>query len=441
MNVQVTEEQGWARTLLIDVPYDELKPGFEKALKKIRKDAKMEGFRKGKVPMGIIKRLYGAQVELDSLGDVLPEILHKAFVEKELKVVTRPTVNKIDFHPGSDLSLEVRVEVEPEFELKKYENFKFDYDVYEVTEDDIAEAIERIREEYSNWKTLEDEPAAEDDHVVLDMQKLDESGMPLVGKKTEEYFPLSDGGELTEIGRQLLGAKKGETRKIVYAAPDDDDPEAPVAPGPCEVTVKEVYRQVLPDIDDELAKDTGEFETLEEMKKGIGEKIRTSAQKNFDDVLYEKIIDKLIENNPFDLPEGMIEERLDELITELREEAERTGGEVDEDEARRKYRDMVVSQIKWQLIRDKLIKHFDIKVEDDAVRKEFEKLTAEYNLPNIDAAWESFRLDFNQYSRLAGRVLSQRLFEELKSRQKLKEKKITIKDIRKANEKRAKKSA
>ncbi len=439
MDVQVTEEQGWVRNLVIDVPYDELKPEFEKALKQARKDIKMEGFRKGKVPLTMVKKLYGARIELDTLEDKLPEILEKAFREKELKVVARPKLNNIDFHPGSDLKLEVSVEVEPEFELKKYENFKFDYEVYEVTEDDINAALEDVRAQHASWKTLEDEPATESDFVVLDMQKLDESGMPLVGeKKSEEFFPLSKEGELTELGRQLVGVKKGDVRKVVIMPEAEPGSDAPVVPEHYEVTVKEVYRQTLPEIDDDLAKDTGEFETLDELKKDLERRIKRSAQENFDDMLHEQMIEKLIESNPFDLPEGMIEQRLDEIVEEVKESAKDYDQEIDEGQVREQYRDIAIKQVKWRLIREKLIDLLEIKVEEEDVRKEFDILAAGSNVPDLDAAWESFRRDLSRFSSLYGRVLSKRIFEELKSRQKIKEKKITIKDIRKANEKQAK---
>ena len=315
MDVKITEEANWRRIVDVTATQDELRPEFEKALKKLQKNLKLEGFRRGKVPMNMVRRLYGQRVEIEAIEDILPSLFAKAARQENLKVVTRASVEDLQYQPGTDLNAKFSVEVEPEFELKKLENFKLEKQIYAVDEEDIQHELERIQESQALWEVTED-AATEKDFVTADLQVVDQSGVPVIGEKFEgETIALSQkSGEVNEFGRQLNGVKAGDVRTIFMTPPPQEGDDKPQEQVQYEVTIKEVKRRILPTIDDDLAKDLGDYESLDALKEEIRKSISDSVQKRFDDSLERSLIDEIIKNNSFEVPEGMVKSYLDNLI-------------------------------------------------------------------------------------------------------------------------------
>ena len=307
MDVKITEEANWRRIVDVTATQDELRPEFEKALKKLQKNLKLEGFRRGKVPMNMVRRLYGQRVEIEAIEDILPSLFAKAARQENLKVVTRASVEDLQYQPGTDLNAKFSVEVEPEFELKKLENFKLEKQIYAVDEEDIQHELERIQESQALWEVTED-AATEKDFVTADLQVVDQSGVPVIGEKFEgETIALSQkSGEVNEFGRQLNGVKAGDVRTIFMTPPPQEGDDKPQEQVQYEVTIKEVKRRILPTIDDDLAKDLGDYESLDALKEEIRKSISDSVQKRFDDSLERSLIDEIIKNNSFEVPEGMV---------------------------------------------------------------------------------------------------------------------------------------
>ena len=378
MDVKITEEANWRRIVDVTATQDELRPEFEKALKKLQKNLKLEGFRRGKVPMNMVRRLYGQRVEIEAIEDILPSLFAKAARQENLKVVTRASVEDLQYQPGTDLNAKFSVEVEPEFELKKLENFKLEKQIYAVDEEDIQHELERIQESQALWEVTED-AATEKDFVTADLQVVDQSGVPVIGEKFEgETIALSQkSGEVNEFGRQLNGVKAGDVRTIFMTPPPQEGDDKPQEQVQYEVTIKEVKRRILPTIDDDLAKDLGDYESLDALKEEIRKSISDSVQKRFDDSLERSLIDEIIKNNSFEVPEGMVKSYLDNLIERFKS-SNNSPEELDEQAVRENYKANAIWSIKWHLIQKQLIEMNNIEVSDDEVQ-EWVKEFAEKN--------------------------------------------------------------
>ncbi|MCA9743272.1 MAG: trigger factor [Deferribacteres bacterium] len=433
MDVKITEEANWRRIVDVTATQDELRPEFEKALKKLQKNLKLEGFRRGKVPMNMVRRLYGQRVEIEAIEDILPSLFAKAARQENLKVVTRASVEDLQYQPGTDLNAKFSVEVEPEFELKKLENFKLEKQIYAVDEEDIQHELERIQESQALWEVTED-AATEKDFVTADLQVVDQSGVPVIGEKFEgETIALSQkSGEVNEFGRQLNGVKAGDVRTIFMTPPPQEGDDKPQEQVQYEVTIKEVKRRILPTIDDDLAKDLGDYESLDALKEEIRKSISDSVQKRFDDSLERSLIDEIIKNNSFEVPEGMVKSYLDNLIERFKS-SNNSPEELDEQAVRENYKANAIWSIKWHLIQKQLIEMNNIEVSDDEVQ-EWVKEFAEKNKVDFKRAWNQTKNDKQQLERLREDLQDKKLMESLLEKQKIKEKKVTRKDLMKQSE-------
>ncbi|RMF70157.1 MAG: trigger factor, partial [Calditrichaeota bacterium] len=323
MDVKVVEQENWSRMVEVLVPQDELQPEFEKGYRKYQKKVKIQGFRPGRAPLAIIKQMYGPRIEIEVIEDIIPRIITDAWKQENLKIVSPPKVDDLDYQPGSDLRITFTVDVEPEIQIEKIEGFRFDRKVYEVEDEDVEQALQTLREEHAVWENI-DEPATEENFVLLDLQELDESGLPIVGRKFEnELFALKNQqGEVTELGRQVIGARAGETRVVVLTPSPRPGSDEPVQPVKFEATIKEVRRKNLPELDDEFAKDLGDYDSLEELKKALREQIQRRVQQDLDRELERQIIDEIIKNNPFEVPKSMVDTYLDNFVQQIKQSAQ-----------------------------------------------------------------------------------------------------------------------
>lgn len=428
MDIKVTEESKWQRTIEIDVPQDELQPEFDRALRRYQKQVRLEGFRKGKVPLPIVKRIYGPKIEVDTIEDLLPELIARAVRQENLEIVSPPRLEDMNYEPGGTLNAKFSVEIEPEIEIKQLEGFELTKSVYVLTDDDVREHLEGLQRKHAVWE-VSDKPAEKGDFLTIDLQEEDASGIAVVGHKYEnETVPISEeNGELTEIGRQLLGASAGESR-MIHLMPDSAAAEGePIQPIRFRATVKEVKRRILPPIDNELAKDAG-FENLEGLENEIRRYIAAKMQQEFDEDLKNRLIDTLLKNNPFEVPPGLIDQLLDRLVEKLKASPE--NGQIDEAATREKYRPLAIWNIKWQMLSKKIVENEGLGIADDEVREHVMKI-AERRRQDGGQLWRRLQANSKELDKIRDDLLQQKLVTTLLSRQKIIEQKVTLADLRK----------
>lgn len=430
MQVQVREEPSWRRVVDVTIPSLELEPEMERAYKSYQRNVKIQGFRKGKAPMQMIKRMYGSKIEYEVIEKLLPKIVSEASEQEKLEVISTPRIENLNYNPGGDLSVTFSVDVKPEFELSNYEGFKLEKHLYQVTEEDVAEFLESLRRDQAVWQT-EDEEIKEEHFALIDLQEVDAAGLPIIGQKYEDQMIAikpDDNNEISEIGEQILGAKVGEKRTIQLTLPQSDAPDAPKEARKFEVTVKEVRKRILPELDDEFAKDLGDYDSLEALKEVLREKIKQDMQRKFDDALHRQLIDEVIKSNPIAIPESMVEQYLDAFVEQMRNSA--NNEPIDEDAIRAEYRPSAIWNLKWQLIYRKLAEIHDIQVGEDelkmAVHAHAERLNTD-----PDRYWNRIKNDEDSLYRYRRDIMESKVLSFLVGKQKIKEKKVTRKDLEK----------
>ena len=426
MKTNVSKEGPNERLIEVEISDEELEPHFETAYRKYQKKVRLEGFRKGKVPIALIKKLYGEAIKQDAIEDVVQSVFAEVSQKEQLRPVAPAKLDDVQYEPGSGLKFRARVEVYPEVELKHYKGLSVEREDYVVDEEDVLDALEDVRESMAVMEPVE-EPAREGHFVLADFQQVDAAGIPVIGKKYEDrFFQLTTNGGNQELSEQLLGVKPGEKRRVLLTM-DKEDPEGK---GPVqeyfEVTVKEVKAKRLPDLDDELAKDTGKFGTLEELKNDIRETLVRRTQENSREHFRHHLIDEVLKQNPIDLPESMVQQYLNALVENAKKES---NGEVDDETLRERYRPTAVWHLKWELAKDKIAELESLEVTDEDREKYIARLVAERGVD--EKSLRKAMKTKKGRQRFEDEILEMKVLDFLEEHAKIKEKKITRKDLEK----------
>lgn len=426
MESRVTNRGNFEKVVEVDVPESELTPHFDEAFKRYRKNLKLEGFRKGKVPMALIKKMYGDAIKSEALDEVVQNVFREVREKEDLKPVAPAQLEDVQYDPEKGLHFKAVVEVVPEFELKHYRKLSVEHEVYQVEDADVEEALEDIREQMAVMEPIEGE-AAEDHYVLADLQQVDQSGVPIIGRKYEDRL-IHLREEDDEVTNQLLGVKAGETRRLELKRNGEQQQEAP-EPEIFEVKVKEVKSKQLPELDDELAKDTGDFENLDALKEDIRQRLIKRSRDSAKDQLRNRLIDALLKKNSFELPKSMVDSYLDVLVQNAKRQSQE---QVDEEMLRQQYRPSAIWQLKWELVKDKLKELENIEVTSEDIENYMKEIAEEQGM---DLAEVKKNLKSVSQNRIREDVLDRKIINLLESNAKIKEKKVTRKDIEKARAK------
>lgn len=424
MQSKITKQGNFERIVEVEVPTDELSPHFDNAFRKYQKGLKLEGFRKGKVPLGLIKKLYGDAIKGEALDDVVQSVFREVREREQLRPVAPAKLENIKYDEEKGLKFKALVEVVPEIELKNYNGLSVEKEIYQIDSEDVADALEDVRERMAVMQPVEGE-AEENHHLVVDFQEVDAAGLPIVGRKYEDRVVVLDKEHNLELTEQLLGIKVEEGRTVVLPAFDETGNKT--GDERYQVKVKEIKSKLFPELDDELAKDVGDFRTLEELKEDIRTKLQKRTEANSRQALRRRLIDELLKRNAFDLPESMVSSYLDSIV----ENAKKQNGEkFDEEELRNNYRSSAIWNLKWEIAKDKLSKQQGISLTKDDADQFIARICAERGLMEKDVRKSIKSRDAK--SRFEDDVLEEKILTYLEDNAKIKEKKVTRKDLEKA---------
>ncbi len=363
--------------LEIEAEAEELASDFNVALQRQRTRTEMKGFRPGKVPVGLVKRIHGEEIAYMLAQEKVQEAFRKEVIESEqYDVVGRPVLTTLDYEMDGDLRAVIRFGVRPEITLKDLSGEKIPRLKREVTEEDVAEHLERIRRSRAALVPVETDEITEDFQVVMDMQRLDDqTGTPVIGEKEEGVTFFVDDKDLHESIRDgVLGRRAGET--FTVEIPPDQDNKGPVRR--YQATVKETKRRDLPDLDDAFAEEVteGKASDLEEWKSVIRGQLNALWEERTQELLVDRIVDRMIALHDIPIPESAVEMYLDGFVDDVKK---RNNGKepqnFDEQAFREERRSVAGRHAKWNLLRDAYIEREQLEVTEDDLDAWFDKAT------------------------------------------------------------------
>jgi len=418
---KVTTRGSFERVVEVEVPEEELVPHFDEVYRRYRKGVRLEGFRKGKVPLDLIKKLYGDVIRSEAIDDVVQSVFKEVRQKEDLHPVAPAKLENVQYDEEKGLQFKAVVEVVPEINLTSYKDLAIERELYQVAEDDVDEAIDDMRDRLSVMEPVDGE-ALENYFVVADFQQVDSTGVPLLGRKFEDrLIQLTSDGTTGELSKQLLGSKAGETRRVVLEVGESDNESSEEF---YQVLVKEVKVKKLPERDDEFAKDTGKFETLEALRQDLRTKLTNQAVTTAKRYGRQLLIDELLKRNALELPESMISNYLDAVVEEAKKESRLT---TDEETFRSQYRASAVRNIKWELFKEKLIELEAVSFSEADKDVFITKYATEHGVDEKTVR-KSLRKK-GAMRRFEDDIREQKVLDLLESHAKVKDSKVTKKEI------------
>lgn|GEM_PF-64916 len=430
MKVDVqTGEKEFERVMSVEVPWEEIAEEYEQTFQDFRKDLEMPGFRKGKVPKQMVKQKHGQQIEYQFAADAIDDYYRKALDEIEDEPINRGAIEELNFSEGEALTFTARFEIEPEAEIFNYKDgFEVEHTVYEAMPADVDQALDDLRERHSDVEEVDS--GAEEGHLLLvDLQRVEPDGTPIIGQKVEDrYIKVGEGVFGDKNQERLEGAEKGDTRRIVLEA-EDTDGETEYY----DATIKKVEEQTLPELDDEFAKQVqGDAETYDELRTEIQENIQGQLDSDTDQQLTHRIAHKFVQNSEVEVPESMIDNYLDMLIEDVKRQRQQQEGQppnIDETAFKENYRTDAIFNLKWQLIKKQIIDEENIEADDEKVEAKIDELVQSYPEENRESVKNLYQNP--QYrQRVEEDVLDDAVMEHIKSFADVKETRKTTAEVR-----------
>ncbi len=354
------------RELKITLPKETVDEIREQQAQLVRKEVQVPGFRKGKAPLNMVKRRYASLIEAYTLENAVEKSLALASEQEKIEILGTPEAKEVNFDEEGNLVSQIEIETFPEIELKKYKGIELTRDKYVVTDQLVENNIEQLRKERAEISAI-DGPVAEGNLVKVDMQELDESGAPIVGRKYSDVeFKVGEGRFDKDIEMQLIGVKKGETKRVEKVYPEDfPQKEFAGKKELYDITVKEIFEEKLPELNDEFVQELGDesLKTVDDLKKRIRENLEQRYKDEANARLEDDLIQTLLSENPFDVPQSMVENYLNSLVQNARYQYPNAK----EEDLRKAYQANAETMVKWYYLMQKIAEAEKIEVTDDDV--------------------------------------------------------------------------
>lgn len=377
--------------LEIEISAEDFEAAIEKAYLKARKNIAMPGFRKGKAPRKLIEKEYGEQVFFEDAVNLLyAPVVNGAVEESGLELVTRPEVEVTEISKENGVKLKATCITKPEVEVKDYKGIEVEKVVNPVTDEDINKQLDALREKNVTVETVDDRAAGNGDDVVIDFEGFKDD-VAFEGGKAEDFtLSLGSGQFIPGFEDQIVGHNAGEEFDINVTFPEEYQvKELAGAPAVFKIKLKSISKKVMPELDDDMVKDSTEFDTVDEYKADVKKKLEEANEKHADSEVEAKIFDKVIENMTAEIPQVMFDNRVNEMISELEQRLAPQGISLDLymqytgqtiDTVKKAYAEQAEKQVKLRLALEKIAKLENIEVTEDELKAEFDKLAEAYKL-------------------------------------------------------------
>jgi trigger factor len=416
LEVTVHTRSEVSREVEIEVKPGELQPYFEKAYREYRPKIEINGFRKGKAPLDMIKKLYGELIENEYLEKLTSELYREAVKEKNLAPIGEPTLVDLNYKRGEKLWVKIQYDVRPTIELKDYKGLSVQAVVHAIDHEEIEDELLRIRRINATREDVE--KATDSEHIITaDLQELDDAGVAMIGKKTDgARFYLADPQLEQPFKDALQGASAGTEHAIKFEHQHDEHTHKVNL----KANVTKIERLVLPELNDAFVeKVTKEkVHTVEEFRKGIREDLENYWKEKNRRSLINAVVSEIIRTHEFQVPESLTRSVLENLLEDVKGQYpnKQLPADFDTEKFFEENRAYAVFQSKWALLREEILKAEALTVDDDALIA-----LAEKEAPKIGIEKERLIAYYKTSDQVKDRLLGDKLMDLLISSSKITE--------------------
>lgn len=423
MQVNVQRISPVVMELQVEVPADLVKQQIDKAYVNLGKKAHIKGFRPGKAPRDVLSRLFGPQVQNDVANAIVNDTLPRVLTEKNLTPVSQPAVEAKDVDAKKPFSYTARFEVQPEIEDVKFEGFELFRPKAEVKDEQVDEQLQMLRERHAALKAPEPaRPAQKGDVLTIDFALSVDGAEVKDGGGEGVQIELGGGQALPEIDAALMGKSVGDKATAEHAFPAEHPREDfRGKTGKFEITVSDLKERVLPNLDDEFAKDIGQ-DTLVALRADIHTRLEKAMKDRSETVLAEQIVQKLNDLNPCDVPPTLVDQQSRIMLQELAQQASRLGQRFTKEQVQQ-LQDAVKAdaekKVRAGLLMAAIAKKHEFKVDDSDIEKGLAEL-AEETGKNV----AKLRVEYREKGKrdiLIGMILEDKILDFIESKSKITE--------------------
>jgi trigger factor len=372
MKANVEEISSIKKKVSIEISEDQVNKEVESFYKDLGKKAKIKGFRPGKVPRNILERYFKDYVKAEVIQKLIEETYPKALSETDLHPVSPPVIDPGGFEDGKPFQYSAVIEVKPDIQLEGYTGLKIEGKKEEVKDQEVEERLKALQNLHANLKTIsEARPIQTGDYVIVDYEA-STGGKPLEGGKAIDFtVEVGSGQFIPAFEEKLIGLKPEEEKEIEVSFPEDYGYQKWAGKTVSfHVKIKEIKEKILPPLDDEFAKDLGDYSSFEELKVKLKGEIEKEKELALERQLKDQVVDQLLEINPFDVPESLVGEQAKAMVsdTKLRLAAQGVALKnvgVSEEKLQEDYKAMAQKQVRTFLILEKIAGAEGIAVTDE----------------------------------------------------------------------------
>jgi trigger factor len=404
MKIEIEDIDSCNKKINFVVPYQDYKKEVDKYYQKLGREVKVPGFRKGKVPASLLEKQFGPDVKKEVLSNLISDRLNQAIAEKELRAIGQPHLLEVNAEEGTDISVSASLEVLPSVDIQDYSGMEMEMKVPRITDEEVDQTIETFRQRKAKTIEITDRPVEEDDLIKVDFtSKMGDQ--PFEGGTAQDQAIRVGSGQLIEgLDKGMVGMKIGENREIQVKVPEDyQGKEIAGKDVDFNVTLKGIQVQELPELNDAFARELDtekKYESLEDMKAKVRVELEGYERDEAKKAVKKILTDKLAEQNPVELPEGLIKEQVkfmsDQANKKQEKEAPHDHDHEHEEEVSpeliEKYKEPAIKALREELILDQLSRDLELEVTPAELDQELQNMAQLLggggNLQQMKKEWE-----------------------------------------------------
>ncbi len=408
MEIEIEDVDSCNKKIKFVVPHQDYKKEVDKYYQKLGRQVKVPGFRKGKVPASLLEKQFGQDVKKEVLSNLISDRLNQAIAEKELRAIGQPHLLEVNAEEGTDISVSASLEVLPSVDIQDYSGLEMEMKIPRITDEEVDQTIDAFRQRKAKTIEITDRPVQEKDLIKVDFtSKMGDQ--PFEGGTAKDQPIRVGSGQLIEgLDKGMVGMTIGENREIQVQVPKDyQDKEIAGKDVDFNVTLKGIQVQELPELNDEFARELDtekKYESLEDMKAKVRVELEDYERNEAKKAVKKILADKLAEQNPVELPEGLIKEQVkfmsDQANKKQGKEAQHDhGDEHDHDhdhevtpEQIEKYKEPAVKALREELILDQLSRDLELEITPEELDQELQNMAQLLggggNLQQMKKEWE-----------------------------------------------------
>ncbi len=420
LKYSINQLKNTVHEILLTIPAEEIQQQVSNELEQLRKKASIPGFRKGKAPLKVVRARYGKNVEEDARFEVTNRNFKKIMEQESYKVVGGGAIKTYNKQDDGSLAVVLEFQIEPEIKLKKIDKLSVSKEIHIVNDENVDKTMENLRDQHAVIEPVEGE-ANENHYIMADFQEIDISGSPIIGHKFEDrYFMLGSKVFGEKFEDQMNGSKVGDVRNVEVTYPHKDSPDAKKTEF-YQVTIKRIENKNLPDLDDEFALSISDYESIDDLRKSVRENLQRELDYRSKDQMHSELIDEVIKNNPFDVPPLMADFYLHTWFEDIKKDSKQ---KLDEEQLKEQNRPFAIRNIKWHLLRRKIVEQENISVSDENVESFIKDISDKTKTDSTEV--KKYYQTTERKEKLKEQILDNLIFERLLKTAKIKE--VIIKD-------------